>query len=154
MYTQYNPQNEIDRLNAKINEMEKIKAQLQQQTLLPPAINQTFQLANTGSGIKYANTIEDVEKEYVYGETPFFSNDLSVLWIKNTKGDIKSYELQEIVLKDDKDLLIDSLKAQIDELKKEKVINNESSYKHVDESIEGKKSSNVQSISRNKKKQY
>lgn len=153
MYAPYNPQNEVDKLNMRINEMEKIKSQLQQQLMTPPAINQTFQLAPNSSTIKYANNIEDVKKELVSGDTPFFSNDLSVLWIKNTKGDIKSYEIHEIVLKDDKDLIIEGLMAQIEELKKDKVVKYEPSNEHVNESIESKKSNNVQSISRNKKKQ-
>lgn len=152
MYAPYNPQNEVDKLNMKINEMERLKAQLQQQSIIPPAINQTFQLAPNSSTMRFADNIEIVKKELVVGDTPFFSNDLSVLWIKNTKGDIKSYELHEIVLKDDKDLLIDSLRAQIDELKREKVTKRESNNEYIDEPVESKKSSNVQSIPRNKKK--
>lgn len=152
MYAPYNPQNEVDKLNMKINEMERLKAQLQQQSIIPPAINQTFQLAPNSNTMRFADNIEIVKKELVVGDTPFFSNDLSVLWIKNTKGDIKSYELHEIVLKDDKDLLIDSLRAQIDELKREKVTKRESNNEYIDEPVESKKSSNVQSIPRNKKK--
>ena len=37
---------------------------------------------------------------------------------KNTKGDIKTYELKEIVQKDEKDIQIEYLQAQIEELKK------------------------------------
>lgn len=148
-YTQYNPQLELEKLNAKINDMERIKAQLQQQIAIPPAINQTFQLAPNSSGIKYVNNVEDVKKELVMMDTPFFSNDLSTLWIKNVKGDIKSYELKEIVLKDERDTIIDDLKLQIEELKKEKVINHEQSNdKYINESIKNKKSPNGKSNTR------
>lgn len=150
--TNYNPQNEIDKLNTKIGEMERLRTQLQQQSLVQPAINQTFQLAPNSNGMKFANNIDDVRKELVASDTPFFSKDLSVMWIKNIKGEIKSYELQEIVLKDDKDLLIDSLKAQIEELKKERNYNEQSNSKYVNGSTESEKSSNVQQIPRNKKK--
>ena len=61
-------------------------------------------------------------------ETPFFSKDLSVVWIKNTKGEIKSYELTEIIPQDDKDLLITSLQMQIEELRKEIKNNAKSHY--------------------------
>ena len=81
----------------------------------PTAINQTFQLSPNGVGIKYANSIEDVTKEAVFVDTPFFSKDLSVLWIKNARGDIKAYELNEIVEKDEKDMEIELLKSEIDE---------------------------------------
>jgi len=148
-YTQYNPQLELEKLNAKINDMERIKAQLQQQIAIPPAINQTFQLAPNSSGIKYVNNVEDVKKELVMMDTPFFSNDLSTLWIKNVKGDIKSYELKEIVLKDERDTIIDDLKLQIEELKKEKVINHEQSNdKYINESVKNKKSPNGKSNTR------
>jgi hypothetical protein len=85
-----------------------------------PAINQTFQLAPNGTNtMRYANTIDDVGKEIVYGDTPFFSKDMSVLWIKNTKGSIKTYELNEIIPKDSKDMQIEFLQSQIEELRKE-----------------------------------
>ena len=67
--------------------------------------------------MRYANTIDDVNKETVYFDTPFFSKDMSVLWIKNVKGDIKTYELNEIIPKDAKDMQIEFLQAQINELK-------------------------------------
>ena len=61
--------------------------------------------------------LEDVKKEIVYFDTPFFSKDLSVLWVKNNKGDIKAYELKEIVQKDNKDIQIEYLMEEIDKLK-------------------------------------
>ena len=82
-----------------------------------PAINQTFQLAPSNHTMRYANTIEDVSRETVYYDTPFFSKDMSVVWIKNVKGDIKTYELSEIVPQDDKDIQIQYLQSQIEELK-------------------------------------
>lgn len=102
-----------DRIDNEIERLKQMKVQIQQ----PTPITQNFQLAPQHSGIKYANTIEDVKKEIVYFDTPYFSKDLSVLWIKNSKGDIKAYELTEIVEKDDKDLQIEYLQTQIEELK-------------------------------------
>lgn len=84
-----------------------------------PAINQTFQLAPSNmSLIKYANSINDVQKDMVIGDTPYFSKDMSVVWIKNSKGEIRTYELTEIIPRDEKDVQIEFLQAQIDELKK------------------------------------
>lgn len=112
MFTNYQPN--IDRINNQIAELEKMKQQLQQ----PPAINQTFQLAARET-IRYANSLDEVQREMVVGDTPYFSKDMSVVWIKNSKGDIKTYELSEIVPKDDKDLQIEFLQTQIEELRKE-----------------------------------
>ena len=141
----YNPMT-IDRINGQIAELERMKQQLPQQV----PITQNFQLAPQ-SGMKHANSIEEVQKEIVYSDTPFFSNDLSVLWIKNTKGDIKSYELKEIVEKDEKDLIIESLQLQINEMK-EKMKYAESNISNVNESNEDEESSNVSSNRTSKKK--
>lgn len=118
----YGQQSLNDRIDNQIAQLNQMKEQLKSQQ---PAINQTFQLAPSHqNGVRYANTIDDVNKETVYSDTPFFSKDMSVLWIKNTKGDIKTYELIEIVAKDEKDLQIELLQTQINELRKE-MSNNE-----------------------------
>lgn len=115
----YNPQVSIDRINNQIADLEKMRQQLQQPPQQPQAITQNFQLAPNGNSMKFVNTIDDVGKEIVYSDTPFFSKDMTVMWVKNTKGDIKSYELNEIVPKDTKDLQIEYLQAQIEDLRKE-----------------------------------
>ena len=117
-----NQQTLAEQIDSEIERLKQMKTQRSQPI---PAINQTFQLAPNHSGMRYVNTIDDVSKEAVYNDTPFFSKDLSVLWIKNSKGDIKTYELKEIVKKDEKDLQIDYLISQINELKG--MMNNEQS---------------------------
>ena len=151
----YNPQSSIDRINTQIAELERLKAQIPQQPI-PQATNltQNFQLApNNREVIRYANSMEEVQKDVVIGDTPYFSKDMSVVWIKNINGDIKTYELSEIIAKDDKDLRIEYLQAQIEELKKG--LKNES-ITNVDEPItkssESEKSTNVSTISKSTKK--
>lgn len=120
MNSLYNPQANIDRINNQIAELEKMKQQIPQQIQpqQPANINQTFQLApNNRDVMKYANSIDEVQREMVIGDTPFFSKDMSVVWIKNTKGDVKAYELNEIVEHDEKDMQIELLMSQINELK-------------------------------------
>jgi phosphoribosyl-AMP cyclohydrolase len=127
----YNPQTSIDRINSQIAELEKLKSQIP--SVQP--ITQNFQLAPQNA-LRYANNIDEVQKEYVTGDTPFFSKDLSVLWIKSQNG-IKTFEIKEIVQKDEKDLQIEFLQAQIDELKKGQI------YEHndnINESIKNEKS--------------
>lgn len=115
--TAYNPQNNIDRINAQINELEKMREQMQK-PVQPTSLTQNFQLAPSRDAIRYASSMEEVQRDIVIGETPYFSKDMSVVWIKNTKGEIKTYELSEIVPKDEKDIQIEYLQAQINELKK------------------------------------
>lgn len=116
-----------ERIDSQIAQLNQMKEQIKNNQ--QPSINQTFQLAPTNSGIKYANTIEDVTKEEVIGETPFFSKDMSVVWIKNGKGNIKSYELNEIVVKDEKDIQIEYLQEQLNELRGK--IENDANIKYV-----------------------
>ena len=164
----FNSQVNIDRINAQMAELEKMKQQIQQppQQQMPTNLTQNFQLAPTHQGgMRYANTIDDVGKEVVYADMPFFSKDMSVVWIKNNKGDIKTYELKEIVPLDSKDMQIQYLQSQIEELKgmikNDANVTNDASKqdstntsKH-DESdgneFKESKSGSVQKISRSKK---
>jgi hypothetical protein len=135
----YNAQASIDRINTQIAELEKMKQQLPQPNGAPTNLTQNFQIAPNSTTMKYADSIEEVQKDIVVGDTPYFSKDMSVLWIKNTKGDVKSYELTEIVQKDEKDLQIEFLQAQIESMKKE-MNKNESSSSDDAESTESQKS--------------
>ncbi len=100
-------------------QMQMVNQQSQPQT---PQINQNFQLApnQNANGIKYVNSIDDVKKELVFTDTLFVNKEYTLLWFKNTSGDVKTYELKEIIIKDEKDLRIAELEAKIDMLTKEK----------------------------------
>ena len=148
----FNQQSMNDRIDNQIAQLQQMKEQMKNQQ---PAINQTFQLAPTHqSGIRYANSLDDVNKEIIYADTPFFSKDMSVVWIKTGKNEIKTYELKEIVPKDEKDIKIDFLMAQIEELKKG-MIKNESNG-NVNEPItntdESKEPTDVSNVSKSTKK--
>lgn len=150
-----------DRIDNEIERLKQMKTQVQQ----PTPITQNFQLAPTHNGMKYANTIDDVKKEIVYFDTPYFSKDMSVLWVKNNKGDIKAYELTEIVEKDDKDIQIEYLTEEINKLKgmikydanvtnvdAEQDTTNTSKYDETNgTTIKESKPSSIQKISRSKK---
>lgn len=146
----YNPQMNIERINSQIAELEKIRNQIQQ-PVQPTNLTQNFQIAPTNKEvIKYANNIDEVNRDLVVGDTPYFSKDMSVVWIKNTKGEIKTYELNEIVPKDDKDIKIEFLMAEIEELKKG--VKNEPSNSNNDEPIESKEPTNVSTSRTSKSK--
>lgn len=114
----YNPQMNIDKINEQISNLEKMRSQLQQPIPQPTNLTQNFQLAPANrEAIRYANSIEEVQRDMVIGDTPFFSKDMSVVWVKNTQNKIKTYELTEIEPKDEKDLQIEFLQEQIKELR-------------------------------------
>lgn len=148
-----NSQSNLDRIDTQISELEKLKRQMQQP--MQPSINQTFQLSsNTKEQLRYANSMEDVQREPITGEVPFFSKDMSILWLKNSQNEIKTYELNEIVPKDEKDIKIEYLMAQIEDLKKEMRINelNAGINDAITEPIEDEKSTNVSKLSKSTKK--
>lgn len=115
----YNPQANLDRINTQMNELEKMKQQIQQSMQQPTNLTQNFQITPTNREVmRYANSLNEVERDMVIGDTPYFSRDMSVVWVKNTKGEIKTYELSEILPLDEKDIKIKYLQDQIDQLKK------------------------------------
>lgn len=140
MFNTYNPQASLDRINSHIAELEKMKQQISQQQM-PTNLTQNFQIAPNQGGIKYAESLEQVEKELVLLDTPYFSRDMSVLWLKKPQGGVQTYELREIVKKDEKDLKIELLIAKIEQLEKE--INNEPNDDDINEPTKDEKPSNV-----------
>ena len=167
-YPNYNPQVNVERINNQIAELEKMKQQIQQPNSTPTNLTQNFQFSpSSNSTIKYANSIDEVQKDFVIGDTPYFSKDMSIVWIKNTKGEIRSYELNEIVEKDEKDIQIALLQSQIDELKKgmmnneqlttddiptEVTTNTTRNDEPIRTTIKENKSTSVQRVSTSKKK--
>ncbi len=113
-------QNMKDRIDNQMKQMQQINQnQMQQQPI--PQINQSFQLApNPNSNeleSKYVNNIDEVKGIFVMKTGVFLDKDLNNLWIKNTNGDIRTFELNEIIQTDPKDKEIAMLKKQIEEMK-------------------------------------
>lgn len=123
----FNQQSINDRIDNQIAQLQQMKEQMKHSA--QPAINQTFQLAPQQNGMRFANSLDEVNKEMVYVDTPFFSKDMSVLWLKNNKNEIRTYELNEIIPKDSKDIQIEYLQAQIEQLKG--MINNDANVSNV-----------------------
>lgn len=150
----YNQQSINDKIDSEIAKLQQMK----NHNVSQPAINQTFQLAPTNNGIKFVNDIDDVKKELAICEMPFINKDYSILWIKNAKGEIRIFDLKEIIPKDEKDLIIEKMQLQIDKLSNQikEMNDNEQRYaksydekwdeyesKQFVEPIENEKSTNV-----------
>lgn len=139
------------------NMRDRIDRQLQQvqqnpNTGLPTPITQNFQLApsQSNTNIKYVNSIDEVKRELVFSDTIFLNKEYNTMWIKNTKGDIRTFNIMEMIQKDEKDIEIENLQAQILELKG--MINNaEHANANVDEPTASKKSTNVSNDRTSKK---
>lgn len=110
----------------------------------PTPITQNIQLSPTHTGMRFVNSIDDIRKELVYFETPYFSRDMSIMWIKNVKGEITPYEIKKIEYKDEKELQMERMQKEIEELKEK--LNEKSSNTNDNEPVENEKSSNVSNV--------
>lgn len=140
----------VDRINKQIEDLQNLKSQMQNPMQMPnsaiPAINQTFQLANTNNmndfDGKYANNVDEVKNTLALRNMLFVNKEMNILWLKDVTGNIKSYTLTEIVELDEKDKKIIELEKQIENMKG-MILNAKSDNVNVDEPIAKSKSTNV-----------
>ena len=126
-YTNNNYMNELQQMKEKIDrQMQQAQQQQQQiQQMQQPAIpqiNQSFQLApqtNNNNELegRYAENIDEVKNTFVMKTGIFATKDYSIIWIKDVSGNIKTYKTEEVLEVDEKDVQIQELKKQLDEMK-------------------------------------
>lgn len=109
-------QNMRDRIDKQMMQMQQ---PMQQQT---PAINQTFQITPNASNAndlegKIAKDYEEVKNMLVMKTAVFLNSDYTTAWIKDVSGNIRTFELNEVIELDEKDKQIIALQKQIDEMK-------------------------------------
>lgn len=133
-------QNMREKIDNQMRQMQQLNQnQMQQQPI--PQINQSFQLAPNPSSneleSKYVNNIDEVKGIFVMKTGVFLDKDLNNLWIKNTNGDIRTFELSEIIPQDPKDIEINNLKKELQRMREmivsESNVNN-SDFNEPDES--------------------
>ncbi|MBQ9298742.1 MAG: hypothetical protein IJ223_06980 [Clostridia bacterium] len=100
--------------------------QMQQQNQMPqpvaqPQIHQSFQLApqtnNSEIQAKYVTSINDVKNTFVMSLGIFINKELDKLWLKNINGEIRTFNLTEIIEQDEKDIEINNLKQELENMK-------------------------------------
>lgn len=123
------PYNSISRQNYEQNLrniIEQASGQLQQlqntQPMQQSPITQNFQITPQNSNPSelqsaYVNNIDEVKNIFMTRNGIFVNKDLSTLWFKNTEGNIRTFTLAEVIEKDEKDIEIDNLKKQLEEMK-------------------------------------
>lgn len=122
-------QNMKERIDKQMQQMQQFNQnQIQNQQPTPTNLTQNFQLApnptNNELESKYANNIDEVRNTFVMKTGVFLNKELNTLWIKNTNGDIRTFELNELVEIDPKDREITMLKQELEKMKE--MISNES----------------------------
>lgn len=151
-YYMQNLQDMRDRIDNQMKQYQQSQAQMQQPIAQP--ITQNFQLApqptNNEIQAKYVNNIEDVKNTFVMTTGLFVNKEMNTLWFKNVNGDIRTFNLQEIIEQDPKDIEIQRLRNEIENMKG--MIANEPRITNVDEQIADEKPTKLQSNKRSNAK--
>ena len=112
-----------DRIDSQMKQMQQFNQnQMQQQVPQPqPQIHQSFQLAPQSSfseiQAKYVSDINDVKNTFVMSLGMFLNKEMTTLWLKNINGEIRTFSLNEIIEQDPKDIEINNLKQELENMK-------------------------------------
>lgn len=149
-------QNMKERIDKQMQQMQQFNQNQVQNQQPIPQINQSFQLApnptNNELESKYVNNIDEVKGIFVMKTGVFLNKELNTLWIKNTNGDIRTFELNELVEIDPKDREITMLKQELERMKE--MISNESNGNStiIDEPNESKTTTKLSNRSKSNAK--
>lgn len=156
--SQFYMQNLQDMRDRIDNQIRNYQQNQTQQPVTQP-ITQNFQLApnptNNELEAKYVDNIEAVKNTFVIKTGIFLNKELNTLWIKNTNGDIRTFELNEIIPQDPKDIEINNLKKELQRMREMINYGNESDVDNSDfnEPNESKATTKLSSRSKSNAKQ-
>jgi hypothetical protein len=129
-------QNMREKIDRQMQQMQQLNQNQMQQQPVPTNLTQTFQLApqinSNELESKYVNNIDEVKGIFVMKTGVFLNKELNTLWIKNTNGDIRTFELNEIIPQDPKDIEINNLKKELQRMKEMINYGNESDVDNSD----------------------
>ena len=145
-------QNMREKIDRQMQQMQQLNQnQMQHQQPTPTNLTQNFQLApnptNNELESKYANNIDEVRNTFVMKTGVFVNKDFTSMWVKTTDGNIKTYELNEVIQQDPKDVEINNLKQEIQKMREMINYGNESNVNNSnnDESNESKNAKKLSS---------
>ena len=144
-------QNLREKIDRQMQQMQQLNQNQMQQQPQIPQVNQTFQLApnptNNELESKYANNIDEVKNTFVMKTGVFVNKDFTSMWVKTTDGNIKTYELNEVIQQDPKDVEINNLKLELQKMREMINYDNKSDVDNTDydESNESKNAKKLSS---------
>lgn len=125
-YAQNNYLSELQQMRERLDKQIQQAQQPQQQTqsVIPTSqpITQNFQLApqqNNNSELesRYAENIDEVKNTFVMKTAIFATKDFGTIWLKDVSGNIRTFETEEIFELDNKDIQIQNLQKELEEMK-------------------------------------
>lgn len=147
-------QNMREKIDNQMRQMQQLNQNQMQQQPTPTNLTQNFQLApNPNSNeleSKYVNNIDEVKGIFVMKTGVFLNKELNTLWIKNTNGDIRTFELNEIIPQDPKDIEINNLKKELQRMREMINYGNEPDVNNTDHDG-ADESKNATKLSNNKR---
>lgn len=144
-------QNMREKIDRQMQQMQQLNQNQMQQQPTPTNLTQNFQLApnpvNNELESKYANNIDEVRNTFVMKTGVFVNKDFTSMWVKTTDGNIKTYELNEVIQQDPKDVEINNLKQEIQRMREMINYDNKSDVDNTDydESNESKNAKKLSS---------
>lgn len=142
-------QNMKERIDKQMQQMQQFNQNQMQQQPTPTNLTQNFQLApnplNNELESKYANNIDEVRNTFVMKTGVFLNKDFTSMWVKTTDGNIKTYELNEVIQQDPKDVEINNLKLELQRMREMISYANKSDVDNTDNdgADESKKSARI-----------
>ena len=140
-------QNMRDKIDRQMQQMQQLNQQQQQPI---PQVTQNFSIAPTQNNTseleaKYVNNIDEVKNTFVMKTGVFINKDFTSMWLKTTDGNIKTYELNEVIQQDPKDVEINNLKRELEKMREMINYANKSDVDNTndDGADESKKSSRI-----------
>ena len=150
--SQFYMQNLQDMRDRIDNQIKNYQQTQMQQPQMPTNLTQNFQITpqtnNSEIQAKYVTNINDVKNTFVMTTGIFVNKEMNTLWLKNINGDIRTFNLQEIIEQDPKDIEIQNLKNELERMKGMIFNANESVNTDVDESITSSKPKGVSNSKR------
>ena len=152
-------QNMRERIDKQMQQMQQLNQNQMQQQPTPTNLTQNFQLApnptNNELESKYANNIDEVRNTFVMKTGVFVNKDFTSMWVKTIDGNIKTYELNEVIQQDPKDVEINNLKLELQKMREMINYDNKSDVDNTDydESNESKNAKKPSSRTKSNAKQ-
>lgn len=132
-YNSYNQNNYLtelqqmrDKIDKQIQQSQQAQQIQQQPQMMPNStptnLTQNFQLApqqNNNSELesRYADNIDEVKNTFVMKTAIFATRDFSTVWLKDVSGNIRTFKTEEVFEIDEKDIEIQNLKRELEEMK-------------------------------------
>lgn len=147
-------QNMREKIDRQMQQMQQLNQNQMQQQPTPTNLTQNFQLApnptNNELESKYVNNIDEVRNTFVMKTGVFLNKDFTSMWVKTTDGNIKTYELNEVIQQDSKDIEINNLKKELQKMREMINYDNKSDVDNTDYD-ESNESKNATKLSNNKR---